>query len=651
MRNELKNIEIIEKYLNNKLSTEEKNTLENNMNIDSNFYEEVMLQKTIQKRIQLSAFKENLEEFSNQVGDIETVNSSGISLFKIGLAVLALLFSIGLFFQFNKKQEHSFANNKITLVEIDSLFEKTETVDTVSKLMRNTETKHQQTTQVQKPKKKNNFTNKKQLVKTNRIPNKLKVPFQTVFIDIDKGDTIIMNKSQSKIYILANSMIDKDGVEINGKVKIKYREYRDVSDIAFSEIPMTYSENGQDYRFDSGGMFEIRAFQNGKELKLKKDKPMQTDFMLTERMEDLNFYALNDETQEWSYLNDIKLATLESIEPNFLDTCVLINNLPMYKNGFEKYNEFVINHPLYLAAKKYGLKGVSDFILEIDTFGNVENVIISEQSDSRLVDTIATLMFKDLKGFKAGIIENKKVKMPISTSLKFTIYSSKDYLKTITHNSRKKENRISKKQKNGFKEQMGSLQKIVAEYISSDTSEFKMYFGNKKYYEVSLNGIKYSKVLKLESVLNSKDTICLSSDVKKPYFSDKNIQFYQNLVLGIGIPSFGVYNCDKMVSYNKRATIKTHYVNEHNERINPSYVTLIDLKLKAAFNSSNTSLTCETDGKNVLLLVDNEKKIYIVSKEEFKSKNVYNNGEFYFRAIEYTKSIENSKDLLKHLKF
>lgn len=115
--------------------------------------------------------------------------------------------------------------------------------------------------------------------------------------------------SGSKFTVAAQAVCYEDGSQVTGTYQLRYREFRDQAEIAFSGIPMTYSEKGELMNFNSAGMYELRAEQNGKELSLQK--PIVVDFNCTDQIERLDFYALDDDKGEWVKKNPIAFQNVE----------------------------------------------------------------------------------------------------------------------------------------------------------------------------------------------------------------------------------------------------------------------------------------------------------------------------------------------------
>lgn len=68
MRNELENIELIEKYLNGELSMKEKQIVENQIQNDTEFKQQFEAQKLLQKAIQRAALRKEIKTISQSGG-------------------------------------------------------------------------------------------------------------------------------------------------------------------------------------------------------------------------------------------------------------------------------------------------------------------------------------------------------------------------------------------------------------------------------------------------------------------------------------------------------------------------------------------------------------------------------------------------------
>lgn len=116
----------------------------------------------------------------------------------------------------------------------------------------------------------------------------------------DSEDQTLVTLKNSKIYVNKNSFEDNQGNDVQGKIELLFNEYHTQGEIIASKLPMIYKiPEGETYDFESAGMFEIRAFQQGKELKLKKGKSIQVDLVTTNPGK-FNFYNFNENDLAWN---------------------------------------------------------------------------------------------------------------------------------------------------------------------------------------------------------------------------------------------------------------------------------------------------------------------------------------------------------------
>lgn len=115
-------------------------------------------------------------------------------------------------------------------------------------------------------------------------------------------DTIIAYTTGSQIRIPANAFLDAQGKVVSGKVQLHYREFHDAIDVLLAGIPMTYDSAGQQYHFETAGMMEISATQNGKALHTNPDAPINVDMVSNDSRDVFNSYYLDTVKKEWEYI-------------------------------------------------------------------------------------------------------------------------------------------------------------------------------------------------------------------------------------------------------------------------------------------------------------------------------------------------------------
>ena len=130
---------------------------------------------------------------------------------------------------------------------------------------------------VKKPNKKNVS------VKPFSIPSGFVPRIKTFEINCMADTVIQINGKGTQLHIPKYAFIDKDGYVILDKVNIQFQEYTNSAEIAFSKIPMVIQKNGEEYGFNSSGMFSIEGTFKGKEIGIAPTKQLSIDYFLAKK--------------------------------------------------------------------------------------------------------------------------------------------------------------------------------------------------------------------------------------------------------------------------------------------------------------------------------------------------------------------------------
>ncbi len=130
----------------------------------------------------------------------------------------------------------------------------------------------------------------------------------TVFkVDAQKGGALEF-KTGSKLIIPKNAFSDKNGNLLKGEIELRYREFHDAVDFFVSGIPMTYDSAGVKYQFESAGMMEMLAYQNGEPIKMATGKSINVEMASNYKGNEYNLYNLDTLHNNWSCLGKDKVA-------------------------------------------------------------------------------------------------------------------------------------------------------------------------------------------------------------------------------------------------------------------------------------------------------------------------------------------------------
>lgn len=146
-----------------------------------------------------------------------------------------------------------------------------------------------------------NETNDKKITQKTELPNDTdcikppvkeeNIPFSSYEVNPQQDQTIVL-PSGTTIEIDKGSLLAQNP---NEKVEIKVREFHDQASVFISGIPMDYKKDA----FESAGMIEIKGEQDGREVKINPEKPIEIELKTTENPADFGFWYLNQEAKSW----------------------------------------------------------------------------------------------------------------------------------------------------------------------------------------------------------------------------------------------------------------------------------------------------------------------------------------------------------------
>ncbi|MCB0661956.1 MAG: hypothetical protein KDC24_04405 [Saprospiraceae bacterium] len=142
-------------------------------------------------------------------------------------------------------------------------------------------------------------------------------PLAAKKIVAEKGG-VIESPSGSKYTIAPDAIVAAGGEKISGEVTIHYRELHDYVDFFLAGIPMTYDSAGTTWQFESAGMVEITAEQNGQQLAIDPEKPIEVELVseiplyANQEIPKYNIYQLNTTERAWNYANVDNIQVVET---------------------------------------------------------------------------------------------------------------------------------------------------------------------------------------------------------------------------------------------------------------------------------------------------------------------------------------------------
>ena len=205
----------------------------------------------------------------------------------------------------------------------------------------------------------------------------LDIPDTTYRIDAANG-VVLQYNTGSVIRVPEGAFLDSVGNVVKGNVEIHYREFHDPAEIFLAGIPMTYDSAGQKFHFESAGMLEITAWQNGKMLKANPSSPIKVDMASDNDAGKFNVYYLDTVKKNWNFIAKDKALIVgfvpDSMKTDTLPVIFSANSKPIAPRKADKAkNSFVINYEPAEFPELNSYKGVRFEVDEVKTPYNKED--------------------------------------------------------------------------------------------------------------------------------------------------------------------------------------------------------------------------------------------------------------------------------------
>ncbi len=140
------------------------------------------------------------------------------------------------------------------------------------------------------------------------------VPYEIYEIP-ENGDVELLSKRGSIIRIPENAFVDENGMDVTEDVEVWFREFHNPFEIFSAGVPMTTKTEEGNTQLESAGMFEFRAFKDGKALQIKNGKKVDVSLVSWNDDPKFNEYILNEEEDQWDYVDRAQLSEEDYVNP------------------------------------------------------------------------------------------------------------------------------------------------------------------------------------------------------------------------------------------------------------------------------------------------------------------------------------------------
>ena len=209
----------------------------------------------------------------------------------------------------------------------------------------------------------------------------MEVPMSSYTLDAETGGNITHNGTT--ILVPENAFTDGLGNLITGEVELKYREYHTLTDIFLGGIPMQYDSAGTNYTFESAGMFEINAYQNGKKLRTNPSSMIEVQMASRNDGDYFNKYYFNEETGNWEYISKDDATITSLVGSDTLSPAGVKSRLAEIRDNMARIDAMRPKAPAKIDPELFSIriKFDKDQFPELKFYGNVLFQVLEDNND------------------------------------------------------------------------------------------------------------------------------------------------------------------------------------------------------------------------------------------------------------------------------
>lgn len=475
----------------------------------------------------------------------------------------------------------------------------------------------------------------------------------------------VTTKSGAQIRIPANAFADENGKTVRGEIQVAFRDYYKPLEILLSGIPMNYDSAGTSYHFETDGMFEIQAKQNGKELSVANNKNIEVDVPATPGSSGFSLYNLQD-NGNWE--NIAQPAELTEY------TKALSPAWSLYVNSMRSYNfpdttpfaqRFPDQEYEYLTKKGNGHSADANITWMYEF--RLKSVFRKSGDEKGLVKFKITGytqgMHKEMRplmnqtwvydgiynkrDFAAAVLTNKFSSKRYFNDMRLMPNKSGDgymmvmkgdegFMRIPVHPygvwDRKEKN---SKEKLKVRESMQKAKENKAHHVYNTYA--KRLLREEKSFDKELNKQKEKALVewdKIDGANNEMIRNAMSDEEKK--MSDQEWQAYvekvqksqllaqksANIVFRtVNVNGMGVYNCDRIGKLRNPVPIIADCRDKEEQPLAPIRTFVLDKKLNGVMTFYNNNITLDPKTLSAIIVLDYEGKLAFANAETLKNIN------------------------------
>ncbi|MBN8682643.1 MAG: OmpA family protein [Chitinophagales bacterium] len=124
--------------------------------------------------------------------------------------------------------------------------------------------------------------------------------YTTRTFDAVQGVHFQSPRSKTTVDIPPGALVYANGKAVQGPVELRFREWRNFYEYLSFGQTMHFHDAGGDYSFNSNGMFEVQASQNGEPVFVAPGQTIDVNFEQVRQMDNVGFYEYNTRSGKWA---------------------------------------------------------------------------------------------------------------------------------------------------------------------------------------------------------------------------------------------------------------------------------------------------------------------------------------------------------------
>ncbi|MBU2019787.1 MAG: hypothetical protein KJ941_09085 [Bacteroidetes bacterium] len=423
--------------------------------------------------------------------------------------------------------------------------------------------------------------------------------FSVYAIDPRRGGNIVLS-SGTEIRIDKQSLVTENSTP----VELRIREFHNKEEAFVAGIPM---DQGQSNAFESAGMIEIRANQEGKPIEINRVKPIEISLSLYKDPKEFQFWYLDEASKSWNE-HDV-IYSKEDLKDN--------------KKEIKKAE-------ITLKQIHQKIEICEDKISTVNT-KTTDNSLVPTLGSRKLQIEFDEKDFPELKGYKDIEFEYVAFTEEVSKTLKSQVWNtvslkkSGDYVAVFSNAKGSQAVKVRPvlkgKSLQDVENQLAAAEELRISELAKLSSEKESLQKRALQLQAKYDGM----IADMEQELQGG---YMNTSNRSSAFANQTA--LNQATADFQMTRFGLYNCDKPIPYPPKRPEFIAFSDENENVLRPTAVHVFDLTkdCRYSYERGGTHDLSEigwNDNPSSIIVFDKEGRMFIangIDKNNSKSKNI-----------------------------